>query len=452
MRLDEPDLSVKRIASHSHLTGLGLEEDGIAIPFSNGFIGQEQAREACGIVIDMIRMKKMAGRALLLTGCPGSGKTALALGISQELGKKVPFCSMVGSEVFSTEVKKTAVLIENLRRSMGLRLKESKDVYEGEVVEITPEKIESTTGNTESISHVIIGLKAAKGSRQIKLDPSVYDSLKKEKVKLGDVVYIESNSGIIKRLGRSDSFATEFDLEAEEYVPLPKGSVKNRRESFQDVTLNDLDSANARPQHRQDINSVIGSIVKTKRTETTEKLRQEINKIVNKHIDQGIAELIPGVLFIDEVHMLDIECFAFLNRAIESSLSPFIIFATNRGIVQIRGTDISSPHGIPIDLLDRLMIIRTLNYKREEMIQIFSIRAQMEGIIIDEESMTYLGQLGKNTSLRHVIQLITPAMLIAKSCERTMIQRSDVETAHELFKDAKKSASLIAETAEKYIL
>ena len=29
---------------------------------------------------------------------------------------------------------------------------------------------------------------------------------------------------------RSDTFATEFDLEAEEYVPLPKGDVHKRKE------------------------------------------------------------------------------------------------------------------------------------------------------------------------------------------------------------------------------
>ena len=68
----------------------------------------------------------------------------------------------------------------------------------------------------------------------------------------------------------------------------------------------------------------------------SDKLRKEINKVVNKYIDQGIAELVPGVLFIDEVHMLDIECFTYLHRALESSLAPIVIFATNRGKCTIK--------------------------------------------------------------------------------------------------------------------
>lgn len=104
---------------------------GIAAQAAAGLVGQEAAREAAGIAVELIKSKKMAGRALLLAGAPGTGKTALALGISHELGTRVPFCPMVGSEVYSSEVKKTEVLMENFRRAIGLRIKEMKEVYEG---------------------------------------------------------------------------------------------------------------------------------------------------------------------------------------------------------------------------------------------------------------------------------------------------------------------------------
>merc|ERR1711943_25873 len=124
--------------------------------------------------------------------------------------------------------------------------------------------------------------------------------------------------------------------------------------------------ANAKPQGGQDIQSILGSFAKPRKTEVTEKLRTEINKVVSKYIDQGVAELVPGVLFIDEVHMLDLECFTYPNRALESTLSPIVVFATNRGMCTVRGADIMCPHGMPVDLLDRLLIIRTAPYNVED--------------------------------------------------------------------------------------
>lgn len=48
---------------------------------------------------------------------------------------------------------------------------------------------------------------------------------------------------------------------------------------MQDVTLHDLDVANARPQGGQDVLSMMGQLMKPKKTEITEKLRTEINKV-----------------------------------------------------------------------------------------------------------------------------------------------------------------------------
>ena len=237
------------------------------------------------------------------------------------------------------------------------------------------------------------------------------------------MIYIEANSGAVKRVGRSDAYATEFDLEAEEYVPLPKGDVHKKKEVVQDVSLHDLDAANARPQGGQDIMSIMGAMLKPKKTEITDKLRQEINKVVNKYIDQGTAELVPGVLFIDEVHMLDMECFSYLNRALESQLAPIVILATNRGNCPIRGSDMLSPHGVPVDLLDRLVIIRTLPYTPVEMVQIMAIRAQVEGVGVDEDSLARLGEIGEQTSLRYAVQLLMPAGVVAKTNGRDRITR-----------------------------
>lgn len=56
---------------------------------------------------------------------------------------QVPFTPLVASEVYSSEVKKTEVLMENFRRSIGLRIKETKEVYEGEVIELNAEEIDA---------------------------------------------------------------------------------------------------------------------------------------------------------------------------------------------------------------------------------------------------------------------------------------------------------------------
>lgn len=58
-------------------------------------------------------------------------------------------------------------------------------------------------------------------------------------------------------------------------------------------------------QGGQDIMSVMSHLVKSQRTEVTEKLRREVDRVVKGYVDQGVAEIVPGVVFIDEVcHLL----------------------------------------------------------------------------------------------------------------------------------------------------
>ena len=67
-------------------------------------------------------------------------------------------------------------------------------------------------------------------------------------------------------------------------------------------------------------------------------------------------------------------------------MAPVLVMATNRGITKIRGTDYMSPHGIPIDLLDRLLIIHTKEYSQTEVQEIIEIRCEEEDVEMTDDA------------------------------------------------------------------
>uniref|UniRef100_A0A0L8HGC9 RuvB-like helicase n=2 Tax=Octopus bimaculoides TaxID=37653 RepID=A0A0L8HGC9_OCTBM len=114
---------IERIGAHSHIRGLGLNDALEARDISQGMVGQNAARKAAGIIMEIIKEGKIAGRAILIAGQPGSGKTAIAMGMAQALGVNTQFTSIAGSEIFSLEMSKTEALTQAFRKSIGVRIK-----------------------------------------------------------------------------------------------------------------------------------------------------------------------------------------------------------------------------------------------------------------------------------------------------------------------------------------
>ncbi|CAG9472188.1 unnamed protein product [Plasmodium vivax] len=411
-----------------------------------GMIGQKKAREAAGIFINLIKEKNIC-KCLLLAGPSGSGKTAIAIAISKEISEdSIPFCIFNASQVYSCEVKKTEILTQYIRKSIGVKIKETKEVFEGEVIKIEP--FYDDTYEEKKISYVHITLKTLKEQKKIKIHSSIYENIVKEKIQEKDVIYIESHSGLVKRVGKCSLYEDMFDIETDTFVDMPRGNVHKKKNIIQNVTLYDLDISNVQPKDNI-LNFLQNS--KSKKTEITDKLRNEINKIVYKYVDQGIAQIVPGVLFIDEVHMLDIECFTYLNRTLESNLAPIVILATNRGICNIKGTNIISAHGIPVDLLDRIIIVKTMLYNKEEILQVLKLRCKFEKIKIENEALNYLADIGIQCSLRYAIQLLTPAKILSKRKGKKRINKSIVEIVSSIFFDTKRSTQLLLDDKNKYL-
>ena len=185
--------------------------------------------------------------------------------------------------------------------------------------------------------------------------------------------------------------------------------------------------------------------------EIKQEVREQINQKISEWREEGKAEVVPGVLFIDEVHMLDIECFSFLNRALESENAPIVILATNRGITGIRGTNYKSPHGLPLDLLDRMVIIHTTPYTKDELRQILNIRYEEEDVDIDEDGVDLLTDIAEETSLRYAIQLITTSNIVAQKRKSNVVEVEDIRRVYSMFVDIKRSTQYLNEQQNLYL-
>ena len=278
------------------------------------------------------------------------------------------------------------------------------------------------------------------------LGTKMIEAISKEKIVAGDVITIDKASGKISKLGRSFARASDYDASGLQvrYVQCPDGEIEKRKEVVHTVNLHEIDTINSRSQG-------FLALFSGETGEIKQEVRDQIDMKVAEWREEGKAEIVPGVLFIDEVHMLDIESFSFLNRALESETAPIVIIATNRGITNIRGTQYKSPHGIPLDLLDRLLIIQTKPYTEDEIRKILEIRCVEEDVEMTEEAIELLTSIGVETSLRYAIQLITTSSLVAIKRKSQEVDVKDVRRVYSMFMDVKRSSQYLMEHQGEYL-
>ena len=202
-------------------------------------VGQCEARRAAGIIMTMVQKGQIAGRAVLIGGQPGTGKTAIAIGMAKTLGEDVPFTMLSGSEIFSLEMSKTEALQQAFRKSIGVRIREEAEIIEGEVLEIEIDK-STKTGK--------ITLKTTDMEAMYDLGQKMIESISKEKISPGDIITIDKASGKISKLGRSFARHGDYDTVGgnSRFVQCPEGELHKRKEVVHTVSLHEIDVINSR--------------------------------------------------------------------------------------------------------------------------------------------------------------------------------------------------------------
>ncbi len=322
-----------------------------------------------------------------------------------------------------------------------MRILEETEIIEGEVVEV---QVDTPAGGGDKTGRIT--LCTTEMETVYDLGAKMIEALQKEKVSAGDVITIDKASGKISKLGRSFTRSRDYDAMGPQtrFVQCPEGELQKRKEMVHVVSLHEIDVINSRQQgflalFAGDTGEIKGEV------------REQIDVKVAEWREEGKATIVPGVLFIDEVHMLDIECFSWLNRALESDLAPVLIMATNRGMAQIRGTNYKSPHGIPIDLLDRLMIISTTPYGEAEVRKILQIRCEEEDVEMAEDALELLTKIGMEASLRYAIHMIIAASLVSQKRKASNVEVEDIKRVYSLFVDVKRSTQFLVEYQQDFM-
>ncbi|KAL8866314.1 MAG: hypothetical protein Q9174_006376 [Haloplaca sp. 1 TL-2023] len=272
------------------------------------------------------------------------------------------------------------------------------------------------------------------------------DAMSKERVMAGDVISIDKSSGKITKLGRSYTRSRDYDAMGADtkFVQCPDGELQKRKEVVHTVSLHEIDVINSRSQG-------FLALFSGDTGEIRSEVRDQINTKIGEWKEEGKAEIVPGVLFIDEVHMLDIECFSYINRALEDDLAPIVIMASNRGHSRIRGTSYRSPHGLPLDFLDRVVIVSTHAYNADEIKQILAIRAQEEEVDVSADAIALLTKIGQEAGLRYASNLITTSSLLSTKRKAKSVEIEDVERSYRLFFDPKRSVDFVSQQEKRLI-
>merc|ERR1719223_1602504 len=190
---------------------------------------------------------------------------------------------------------------------------EETEIIEGEVVEIQVDEAVVDASKPAGAAPEKTGrltLCTTEMETVYDLGTKMIEALVSEKVTAGDVITIDKASGKITKLGRSFSRSRDYDAMGGQtrFVQCPEGELQKRKEVVHTVSLHEIDVINSRQQG-------FLALFTGDTGEIKSEVREQIDHKVAEWREEGRATVVPGVLFIDEVHMLDME-YCSLTRCI----------------------------------------------------------------------------------------------------------------------------------------
>lgn len=388
--------------------------------YSQGIIGQNETRKALFMMINLINNDDFESRGIFLTGPSSTGKTTLISASSRLLNPNLPFIKINGTEFHNPILPKIEVLNQAARKSIGLTFFQEIIVIEGELVKIIEKK------ETKSFKLV---LKNKNFQGIYRIGPKFLKKIAETKIEKGDRVSIDKASGEIYSICKKKDL-NFLEKEIQEKKNHKRCVLEKVKIVEHFITLHEIDSLNS-------VEKKISSILVGMSCEINGKKREKVDGILENWRKKGKIKLLKGILFIDDIHMLDNNCFSFLGKIIENKFSPNFIFATNCVKKKINGLKYRAPHGIPVDFLDRFLVLSTGPFSNLEIKQILEIKLKSFGNEIEDKCKLFLLRLTIECGLGYVLNIL-PMISIGKKEKILIIDLAKIKNCYKLFMDFKK--------------
>lgn len=408
--------------SFSHIQGLGIGDLRNYKQSSQGIVGQLIVRQALFIMINLINKNSFENRGIFISGPIGSGKTSLVYALSKHLDFKFPFNKLSSTEIQTSMSSKIELLDQAVRKSVGITFYQETMILEGEIVKI----IKRGKDINQSIK-LIIKNQSVQGTYLI--GPKFLKKFIDFKIEKGDKVSIDKMSGEIyfhQKLKGENPEIKKFN-EKQKYS---EGHIEKLKIIEHFITLQEIDFLNTKKKKISEIFSSDSSEINSKR-------REKIDRILINWKKKNRIKFIRGILFLDDVHLLDSNCYSFLGKIIENTFSPNFIFTTNCERGKINGLNSSGPHGIPIDFLDRFLMLATSPLSNFEFEQILDAKSNMLGLNFDIWSKRLLVKIALECGLNYILHLF-PIICLDLEKDQKKINVEKIKNSFKLFLNYRK--------------
>ena len=394
-----------------HAKSLGINDFINSKFMSQEFVGHENLTRCAKIILGFLNQQTTESQHVFITGYNGTGKTSLINAIGITLNPVSVFTSIDASEINFQSVGKIENLILAIRKTVVVTFYQETLNINGQVINIRIFR----SHNKKNFSTGTLVLRSPKIQNSYEIGPILVKRLIEQKIRIGDFISINKVSGEIMKKKKRDYLSDEIEIEI------------TREHS---ISLNELDCLNS-------YSNELSKFFLNKTKNNVAFIREKIDQLVLSWAKERKIKVSNGILCIDDIHFLSTNCFSFLIKILDGLLSPSLICVSNCIKNKIVGVEKFSQYGVPLDFLDRFLIINTRPLEIFQLKEIISLRCLDGNIIIENNAHKLLVKIGLECGIRYSFYMLTMSINFSKKT-RVMVKFRNILKAYDLFVDYKR--------------